>query len=355
MKVKAKPVRIIKSDMELEEEPVPPPTDRYPELEAALRELQIHISSAKMREAAERIAIVADSAIPVLILGESGTGKELYARLLHRLSDRRNRPFSALNCGAIPADLIESELFGHVKGAFTSAVGPHRGAFEQADKGTLFLDEIGDLPPMAQTKFLRVLQEGEIKRLGDEQVRKVDVRIVAATNHDLRRAVADKRFRLDLYHRLRIVEVSLPPLRERREDIGRLAVWLLERINKTEECQKKLAKASMLRLNQYSWPGNVRELDNVLKASVLFTRKKDVIEPEDLPIDTIAPVQGYLDRLPAPAPGFDLNEFLAAVRVHQIRKALSICNDNQSRAAELLGMSRQAVSEFLSKEDVKPA
>jgi transcriptional regulator with PAS, ATPase and Fis domain len=307
-----------------------------------------------MRSAAETIAKVAPTGIPILILGEHGTGKELFAKLVHQMSDRRDKAFVRVNCAALAKELLESELFGHVKGSFTGAIKDHKGIFEQADNGTLFLDEIGELKNEAQAKLLRVLQEGEIQRVGSPQLRRVDVRIVAATNRDLQEEMAARTFREDLYYRLKGVEVRLPPFRERREEIPALAVMLLERFNQEFKRQKRLAKGSISHMTRHSWPGNVRDLYNVLRQAVVLA-ERDVIEPEDLKIDTITPGQGYLDRLPAPAPGFDLNELLATVRAHQIRKALSICNDNQSRAAELLGMSRQAVSEFVSKEDGRPA
>jgi DNA-binding NtrC family response regulator len=338
----------------VEAEPAAAPADQFSELEDALKELQISIGSAGTRFAAEKIAMVASTDVPILLLGETGTGKELFAKLVHRLSDRRNKEFVPVNCAAIPKELMESYLFGHVKGAFTGATDNREGKFEQADNSTLFLDEIGELTPDAQAKLLRVLQDGKIEPLGSRQVRTVDVRIVAATNRDLQREMADRRFREDLYFRLRGVEVSLPPLRERREEIPQMAVAILERLNQKFRRQKSLAKDSLLRLVQYSWPGNVRELENVLRESVLLA-KQDVIKPEDLEMTMKAYGRSYLDLLPAPGPGFDLKEFQRTVKAHYIRKALSICNGNQTRAAELLGMTKQAVSDFLTNENDRPA
>ncbi len=343
--------RDVEIQMELLEAGLPhASTDRYPELEGALKELQIYIYSAAMRSAAETAARVAPTNAPVLILGPTGTGKELFAKLVRRLSDRRNKAFVVVNCAAISETLSESEMFGHVKGAFTDAKTDREGKFEAADKGTLFLDEIGDLTPQTQAKLLRALEQGEIQRLGSSSVRKVDVRIVAATNVNLKEAMAKGTFRTDLYYRLSGVEVSLPPLQARREEIASLAVRLLERLNQEGEPRKILSKDSIFRLMQHSWPGNVRELRGVLKNAKTLA-EGDVIEPKDLKIDTTPPGKEYLDLLPGPAPGFSLKKLLDTVREHQMRKALLMCNENQSQAAKLLGISKQAVSEFLSKPD----
>jgi transcriptional regulator with PAS, ATPase and Fis domain len=339
----------IETQMELLEAEVPQvPTDRYPELEVALKEIPIYINSAVMRHAAETVARVAPTNASVLILGPTGTGKELFANLVHRLSNRRGRPMRTVSCAAIAETLMESELFGHVKGAFTDAKMDRMGIFEAADKGTLFLDEIGELTPQAQAKLLRALEQGEIQRLGSNSVRKVDVRIVAATNVNLKKAMEDGRFRTDLYYRLCGAEVVLPPLQARREEIAILAVRILDRLNQEHKRPKSLSKQSICRLNQHSWPGNVRELKRVLENAMLCT-EGDVIEPKDLNIDTTPLEKKYLDLLPPPALGFDLNKFIGTVRAHQIRKALSMSDGNEKRAADLLGISRQAVNEFLKK------
>ena len=228
---------------------------------------------------------VAPTATTVLILGESGTGKELTARAIHQHSSRASGPFVAVNCSAIPVELVESELFGHVRGAFTGATGTREGLFEAAHKGTLFLDEVGDLPPMAQVKLLRALQEGEIKRVGSDEVRRVDVRVVAATNVELRRQVEVGRFREDLFYRLNVVAITLPPLRERREDIPLLAFHFLTkyagRIGRTVH---KLSPEVVRVLQQHPWPGNVRELENAIEYAVVFA-KDDSILVEDLPFE----------------------------------------------------------------------
>jgi DNA-binding NtrC family response regulator len=228
-------------------------------------------SSPQMREVFRRVGKVAPTNATVLILGESGTGKELVARALHELSPRREAPVVAVNCAAIPENLIESELFGHEKGAFTGAVATRRGLIETADGGTLFLDEIGELPIAAQARLLRVLQEGEIRRVGSTQARRVDLRLIAATHRDLERLVTEGRFRPDLYFRLRVMEIWLPPLRARGKDIEALADFLLDktcrRLNRATLSFSLEAKRAM---REHSWPGNVRELENTIERAVIL-------------------------------------------------------------------------------------
>jgi DNA-binding NtrC family response regulator len=231
-----------------------------------------------------RLAIgVAPTSSTVLILGESGTGKELTARAIHGHSPRVNNPFVAVNCSAIPVDLVESELFGHVRGAFTGATATRAGLFESADRGTLFLDEVGDLPPLAQVKLLRALQEGEVKRVGSNETRIVDVRVVAATNVDLRSRITAGRFREDLYYRLNVVPISLPALRERREDIPLLAYHFLQKYAARSSSQvKKISPDAMRLLSLHHWQGNVRELENAIEHAVVFCRD-DTMTPAELP------------------------------------------------------------------------
>jgi DNA-binding NtrC family response regulator len=239
-------------------------------------------SSPAMEALQAELACFAIHAAPVLLLGESGTGKELAARAIHRLSAQRNEPFVAINCGALPKELAMSELFGHVKGAFTGAAINHRGAFERAHLGTLFLDEIGELEPALQTSLLRVLETKTIKKLGSETEISVNARIVAATNRDLLGAIPMGRFRADLYHRLAVLKVSLPPLRERLEDIPLLARALLARTN----TQKELSTEALEVLSRHSWPGNVRELRNMLeRASALSMGPQ--ISADDLRFDLV--------------------------------------------------------------------
>lgn len=226
---------------------------------------------AAMQEVFERIRKVAPTDTTVLILGESGTGKELVARAVHEQSTRRDAPIIAVNCAAIPAGLIESELFGHEKGAFTGAVGTHRGLVEAADGGTLFLDEIGELPLEAQARLLRVIQEGEIRRVGSTQSRKVNVRLIAATHRDLQQCVNAGTFRGDLYYRLHVMEIRLAPLRERGEDIRQLAEVLLEKTRqRLNRPSMSFTLEAMTQLLHHSWPGNVRELENVIERAVIL-------------------------------------------------------------------------------------
>lgn len=324
------------------------------QLDDVLGELQIYIGSAVMRSAAERIATVASTDVPILILGETGTGKELFARLAHRLSERHRKDLVPVNCAAIPKDLMESYLFGHVRGAFTGATSNRIGKFEQAHESTLFLDEIAELTPDAQAKLLRVLQDGNIEPLGTHQPRKFNVRIVSATNRNLQEDMEAGKFREDLYFRLRGVEVSLPPLRERREEIALLAVTLLDRINQKFHRQRRLTKNALAQLAAYYWPGNVRELEAVLRESVLFA-KRDELAAEDLKMSADVTGSDCFNSFPEPGDGFDLRAFLAQARAHLIRRALERCGGNQSQAARLLGITRQALNDFLSNPPDKPA
>ena len=229
--------------------------------------------SPALRQVLEQIELVAPTDASVLILGESGTGKELVAREIHARSPRRNRSLIKVNCASIPRDLYESEFFGHIKGAFTGAVKDRTGRFELADGGTLFLDEVGEIPLELQSKLLRVLQEGQFERVGEERTRNVDVRIVAATNHDLPEEVAAGRFRQDLYYRLNVFPVQVAPLRLRKEDIPPLATHFLElTATKLKLKQPRLTQANLLRLQGYDWPGNVRELQNIIERAVIVSR-----------------------------------------------------------------------------------
>jgi transcriptional regulator with PAS, ATPase and Fis domain len=224
----------------------------------------------------------------ILLTGESGTGKEVLAQAIHANSPRRSGRFVATNCAALPADLLESELFGHVRGAFTGAVRDRIGRVELAAGGTLFLDEIGDLPLQLQVKLLRFLQERTFERVGDSHTRKADVRIIAATNVDLRRAIAEGRFREDLYYRLRVVPIEIPPLRARREDIEPLARYLLVRVAAQHGRELRFSPDAIRVLLCYSWPGNVRELENAIEYAVAVGRGQ-TIQPEDLPVEILEP------------------------------------------------------------------
>jgi two-component system response regulator HydG len=320
------------------------------ELEVALQELGIFTGSAAMRQAAERAAIAAsESDVPILLTGETGTVKEMFAKLVHRLSTRRTKSMVSINCAAIPRDLAESHLFGHVKGAFTGAVQKQEGMFAQAHGSTLFLDEVGELTLESQAKLLRVLQDGVIEPVGSGKPRTVDVRIVAATNRNMKEEIAAGRFREDLYFRLEVVRVELPPLRQRRGEIAALALALLKQINDRREKPRELSTEALRALEAHHWPGNVRELSNVLERAALFARD-GVIRAHGLEL----PAEEGDDLwhgLPEPRVGFSMKDYLAETRKRLVERALELTGGNQSAAAELLGVSKQAVSKALSGKD----
>ena len=302
--------------------------------------------SAAMRRVFEVIAKVADTKSTVLIFGPSGTGKELAARSIHANSSRRDRPFVPINCGAVPANLLESEFFGYVKGAFSGADRPKKGLFEEADGGTLFLDEVSELPLDMQVKLLRAIQEEEIRRLGEAATRKVDLRVVAATNQDLDDAVRDGRFREDLYYRLNVIRVHLPPLKERTEDIPPLALHFLDQIAAKHNLgPKKLSSEAVQALTRHSWPGNVRELQNVIEQAVIMSERQ-TIGPADLPIGPGPPPRDGLN-VSIPEDQQDLKTAVQKV-VQQtertiIERTLKQTNRNRTRAAQALGISRRAL------------
>ncbi len=269
-----------------------------------------------------------ESDATVLISGESGTGKEMVARAIHVNSQRRGGPFVAVNCGALPGDLLESELFGHVRGAFTGAVRDRVGRFELADKGTIFLDEVGELPLPLQVKLLRVLQERTFERVGESTSRTTAARVVAATNRNLQQAVADGDFRDDLYYRLRVVPIEIPPLRQRREDIEPLARHLLARINHRHHRDLRLSPDAVRALHRYDWPGNVRELENALECAVAVTRGQTIL-PANLPEEVGGGGGG-----PEPAGDEPLDE------KGRIRAALEANRWRRAATAEALGISR---------------
>lgn len=321
-----------------------------PDLEIAIRQLGIIGDHQTMNAAIEVAATLASSSAPILIRGETGTGKELLARLVHRLSGRPSDLFVAINCAAIPEDLVESILFGHKKGAFTGALSDQAGKFVLADGGTLFLDELVELPMPMQAKLLRVLQDGIVETIGETNPHSVDVRIVAATNRDIGRAIKQERFRQDLYYRLNVGEVVLPPLRERRSDIPKLALHVLDRINATMRTPRRLSQAALSRLQGHAWPGNVRDLENVIERSVRLSRT-EVLEADDLLISEPVTYVDPLDTLPEPQPGFSLEGFLGSARKQLILRAIEISSGNRSEAARLLGITPQAVSKFLRQSE----
>ncbi|MBZ5675227.1 MAG: sigma-54 dependent transcriptional regulator [Acidobacteriia bacterium] len=299
--------------------------------------------SAPMQEIFATIMRVAPTRATVLLAGESGVGKDMIARAIHQHSPRKDRPFVKINCTAIPENLMESELFGYEKGAFTGANTSKPGKFEQADTGTVFLDEIGDVPGSVQVKLLRVLQEREFERLGSNKTQHTDVRVIAATNVDLRAALEQGTFREDLYYRLNVVPMNIPPLRERKEDIP----YLVEHFAK--KFGGEISEGAMERLMSYHWPGNVRELENVVERSVLLAQGPRV-EPSDVKIDT-APrrataAAGGDHFLPE---GMTLDEYEQSV----IREALKRANGNKSQAARLLGLTRNALRYRLAQMGIE--
>ena len=298
-------------------------------------------ASAPLREVQKSIGLLADSEATVLITGETGSGKEVVARAIHTHGRRAARPFVAVNCAAIPADLLESELFGHVRGAFTGAVADRRGSFREADRGTLFLDEIGDMTPAMQAKLLRALQERVVTPVGGKPA-PVDVRVVAATHHDLRRAVAEGRFREDLYYRIGVVPLHLPPLRERLADIVPLAEHFLA----LSPGAKRLSAAAASRLVAHSWPGNVRELRNAMDRVAAMVRQS-VVTAADLDFLHVAaaPEQDLLaGELPAA---------LARVEAEMIRRALAATGGNRAEAARRLGIHRQLLHAKLARHGIE--
>ena len=315
------------------------------QLEAGVGERGVVAESRPMREALAVVGRVADRPTTVLVMGESGTGKEVIARAVHRASPRAARPFVAVNCAAIPDTLIESELFGHVRGAFTGASADKAGLFEQADGSTLLLDEIGELPFALQAKLLRALQEGEIRRVGDARTRRVDVRVVAATARDLEAEVRAGRFREDLYYRLNVVTIRLPPLRDRPEDVGALARQFVTQLGQRFGRVLALAPEAIAWLERQPWPGNVRQLENAIeRAAVLSDR--DILGPGDF----------RSDRLPSPPcpgeKGEGSRTLRAAIETAErdaIREALTAADGNRRAAARRLGVSLRTLFYKMSR------
>jgi len=317
----------------------------------ALAGKQLLGESAATRHLIEEIEKVAPYKTNVLITGESGTGKELVARTIHHLGPRRDRPWVAINCSAIPRDLMESELFGYVKGAFTGAAQTRLGRLEQAQGGTLFLDEIGDLDLALQTKMLRVLQEREFSPVGSDQVRKVDVRIMAATNRDLKEMVRAGRFREDLFYRLDVYSIVVPPLRDRREDVPLLAqAFLNELAADTDKPVHAISPEALEVLTRYNWPGNIRELHNAIERSLLSC-KGETIDARDLPHTILrstgaAPAaDSLLDNLGSS----DLDSWLEGVERRAILQALESSNGVQAQAARRLGISERSLWHRIKK------
>jgi len=283
----------------------------------------------------QTIRDVTDVNVPVLILGESGTGKELVASAIHSEGPRADKPFVPVNCAALPEGILESELFGHVKGAFTGAIRDKRGRFELAHGGTMFLDEVGDLPKTVQAKLLRVLQEGRFERVGDEKSISVDVRIISASNRDLKREVKKGNFRDDLYYRLNVVPIHLPPLRKRKDDIPLLVNHFLGN-NIVEGIKSEgLSKEALALMMEYPWPGNVRELQSAIRFALVKSRG-EIIQPDDLPME----LRDWVNTKPRRGPSRKLNR-------ESVRAAMEKSGGNKAKAARILGVGRATLYRFL--------
>jgi two-component system response regulator AtoC len=307
---------------------------------------------AKLFQLLETVAVTNST---ILITGETGSGKEVVARAIHHNSPRRMNRFVALNCSAIPETLLEAELFGHVRGAFTGAVGNRQGRLEQAHKGTFFLDEVGTMSAALQMKLLRALQEREIERVGDSHTIKVDVRVIAATNSDLGRLVADGLFREDLFYRLNVIPVQLPPLRERKDDIPLLVTHFLEKFAKegsgATSGKHTVSQDAMRRLMAYQWPGNVRQLENAVERAVAFTAGRSQIDVNDLPTEIQqAQALALSSAVTLPEDGIDLDVFIAGIEHELIQRSLERTGGNKGAAAKLLNLKRTTLVEKLKRQ-----
>ncbi|MEO7189763.1 MAG: sigma-54 dependent transcriptional regulator [Vicinamibacterales bacterium] len=310
--------------------------------------------SANIRAVYDLISRAAPSRATVLIQGESGTGKELVARAFHRRSARSDKPFITVNSGNLPPDLLESNLFGHVKGAFTGAVYPKKGLFELADKGTIFFDEIGNIPLETQVKLLRVIQEREFMRLGGVDTIKVDVRIIVATNVNLKDLTRENKFREDLYYRLNVIVVQLPTLRERKEDIPLLVQHFLEKF--AEESRRPLlvlTPEAMDRLTSYDWPGNVRELENVIERAVVLCSDRE-IGPDLIPDHVSSDPSFEVPDVVIPAEGIQFREVIVGHERRYIEAALDAAGGVQKKAAELLHIKATTLNEMIKRYDIRP-
>lgn len=320
------------------------------DIDRAIEAAGIIGAHSKLMEALDMAARAARSDVPILILGDNGTGKESLARFIQKVGDRREKPFVTVNCGAISEHLIESELFGHKKGAFTGAVQDKKGAFDEADHGTLFLDEIGEMHPSAQVSILRALQEGEIRPVGDAQSHQVNVRIIAATNVDIDEAIRSKKFREDLYHRLSVIEIHLPSLNERQNDIQPLADNFLKRTWGQNHQPKKLSPEALAALERHHWSGNIRELKNVIERAVLLSRGEWIRE-SDLRLKAPRDAADYDEFIPVVLnEGFYMTEFIDDIRDRLIEKALEMTRNKRKDAAALLGVTPQSISNHIRRK-----
>ena len=311
-------------------------------------------SSSAMREVIEVIRLVANRRSTVLITGETGTGKEIAARAIHIASGRAPAKMVAINCAALPDHLLEAELFGHTKGAFTGAVNARVGLFEQAHRGTILLDEIGEMPLPLQTKLLRVLQEREIQRVGSSETIPVDVRVIAATNQNLAEAVATRRFREDLYYRLNVVALRMPPLREKASDIPDLVEYFLEKIAGDEWAHpKRIEPAALDLLTRYHWPGNVRQLEHAIESAVALSGPRMTLHASDfdLPAELAFGEVGALSLLDVPESGINFDELIMGIERRLLERALLKAGGNKARAANMLQMKRTTlISKFKALE-----
>jgi two-component system NtrC family response regulator len=307
--------------------------------------------SKPMLEIYDLISKVAQSRASVLITGPSGTGKELIAKAIHYNSPRKDRPFISINCGALTETLLESELFGHEKGAFTGAVAMKKGRFELADGGTLFLDEVGEMPPPLQVKLLRVLQEMEFERVGGTKTIKVDVRVLSASNRNIKEDVAEGHFREDLFYRLNVINIEVPSLRERTEDIRLLVTHFIEKYRQDEGKKKiELSPEVWKALYSYIWPGNIRELENIIERAVILN-SDGLISPEDLPNELSEKQEEVdVDRfIPLDVP---LQKTLEQIEEKLIRRALNQCDNVQSHAADMLGITKSLIQHKMKKYNI---
>jgi len=308
--------------------------------------------SKKIKEVFDLIEKIAGTDSTVIISGESGTGKEMVARAAHYLSRRKDKSFVSINCGALPENLLESELFGHAKGAFTGAVVQKRGLFEVAEKGTVLLDEVGEMSPMTQVKLLRALQDRKIRRVGGTQEIPVDVRIIAATNQNLKEKIKREEFREDLFYRLNVISMTVPPLRERKEDIPLLVTHFLKKYcQKMERRMKRITPEVMNVLEAHVWPGNVRELENVIERMVAI-EERETITLGSLPAELTTPGQNETTEQEIKE-GFDLNETIDQISRKYVRSALEETQGNQKKAAALLGINYRSLRYLIEKLGLK--
>jgi len=326
----------------------------YNNLIGKFRELGIITNNLKMAEIFAKIEKIAQANSTVLIHGENGTGKELIAKSIHHFSSRRDYKFVGVNTGAIPESLLEDELFGHVRGAFTTAIKDRKGKFEYAHRGTIFLDEISNMPSSLQVKLLRILQEREFERIGDNQSIPVDVRVVAATNKDIKELVEKEEFREDLYYRLNVIPITLPPLRERRSDIPVLANYFARKYcNISNLGAKNFTLPAIKILQRYSWPGNIRQLENIVERMVVLNPDVSVFLPKDIPAEVKQdlPQEEEMNVVPDEIPdeGMSLNDFVRNIEKKMILKSLEKTDWNKQKAAKLLNVKRTTLIEKIKK------